>query len=367
MTCVYVGVRERFASCFALLVGVSWSLLTQIAFSETGDALAMIYPAKLKPGAMIMFVAPAGVLDREKVLLAKGRLEERGYQVTMRDDIFSDEGYLAGSDERRAAELMQAFLDPEVDAVFAGRGGYGTMRILDMLDYRAIRENPKLFTGFSDNTALHAALNCRAGLVTYHSPHPTSIGCGEDFSEFSARYFFRAVEGNDTRNRDSGSYLVETPPHVPQPKPLGSGKARGRLCGGNLSLISALEGTPYAIDTQDAILLVEDVREAPYRVDRMLRQLKLAGKLDHLRGAVVGQFTRSFEREDTRSDDPRYTMEGVLRQYFEPLGIPVLLNFPVGHHKENCTLPLGGEVEIDADAGTLRVFKAPGTEGQSSP
>lgn len=127
---------------------------------------------------------------------------------------------------------------------------------------------------------------------------------------------------------------------------------------GNLSMLSALEGTPYAIDTRDAILLLEDVREAPYRIDRMLRQLHLAGKLATLRGAILGQFTRAYDREDeTRTPDPRYTVDGVLRQYFEPLGIPVLMNYPIGHHPMNATLPLGGEVEVDADSAVVRVFR----------
>ncbi|MEM8943860.1 MAG: LD-carboxypeptidase [Planctomycetota bacterium] len=152
------------------------------------------------------------------------------------------------------------------------------------------------------------------------------------------------------------SYTIEIPEGVPRPMRIGSGKARGRLTGGNLSLVAALEGTPYAVDTRDAILMLEDVREAPYRIDRMLRQLKLAGKLDHLRGAVLGQFTKSSDREDNDEDDPWYLVNGVLRQYFEPLGVPVLMNYPVGHHKMNATMPLGGQVEINADTGELRVL-----------
>lgn len=313
-----------------------------------------------------MFVAPAGDLDRERMLLAKQRLEARGYRVVMRDDLFAKEGYLAGSDERRAAELMQAFLDPEVRAIFPGTGGYGTMRILDRLDYEAIRAHPKLVIGFSDLTALHAALNRRAGLVTFHSPNPMwGLGSPENLTPFSERWFFRAIE--EQVDGSGAAYTIEIPPpsdppaetDVPQPLALGHGKARGRLTGGNLSLLSALEGTPYAIDTGDAILLIEDTREAPYRVDRMLRQLQLAGKLATLRGAVLGQFTRNYDREDeTRTPDPRYTVDGVLRQYFEHAGIPVLMNFPLGHYPHNATLPLGGEVEIDADAGTLRVLGA---------
>jgi len=312
-----------------------------------------------------MFVAPASELEEKRMLLAKKRLEARGYQVKFRDDLFEQEGYLAGSDERRAEELMQAFLDPEVQAVFPGTGGYGTMRILDRLDYKAIRANPKLLIGFSDITALHAAINRHAGLITWHSPapmwglggypNPEKLG-RNNLTPFSAKYFFAAIEANDNGQPRPLAYTIETPAGVPQPVAIGKGKARGRLTGGNLSLVVALEGTPYALETRDAILLLEDTREAPYRVDRMLRQLQLAGKLKHLRGAVLGQFTKSFDREDNETEDPRYLVNGVLRQYFEPLGIPVLMNYPIGHHSMNATLPLGGEVEIDADAGVIRVL-----------
>lgn len=326
------------------------------------ERLPTIWPKLLEPGDTIMFVAPARDLDRERMLLARDRLVARGYRVVMRDDLFAREGYLAGSDERRAEELMQAFLDPEVNAVFPGTGGYGTMRILDRLDYGQIRAHAKLVIGFSDLTALHSALNRHAGLVTFHSPNPMwGLGSEEGLTAFSEEWFFRAVEARPGYAGEG--YTIEIPTsggddeeEVPRPVALGRGKARGRLVGGNLSLLSTLEGTPYAIDTTGAILLIEDTREAPYRVDRMLRQLQLAGKLARLRGAVLGQFTRNYDREDeTRDPDPRFTVDGVLRQYFEGAGIPVLMNYPIGHHPMNATLPLGAEVEIDADAGVLRV------------
>ena len=314
----------------------------------------MVYPAPLQPGDTIMFVAPAGELERDRMMLAKDRLEERGYRVKMRDDLFDQEGYLAGSDERRSEELMQAFLDPEVDAVFPGTGGYGTMRILDRLDYEAIRANPKIMVGFSDITGLHLAINRHARVVTWHTPSPMyGLGSEEFMQPFTERYFFQAVTGGESSCK---GYVIETPEGVPQPVALGSGRARGRLTGGNLSLISAVEGTPYAVDTTDAILMIEDTREAPYRIDRMLRQLQLSGKLATIRGAVLGQFTRNYSREDQITEDPRFSIEGVLRQYFEPLGVPVLLNYPVGHHPMNASLPMGGVVEVDADRGTLRVL-----------
>ena len=347
-------------AAFACLV------ITGPQVSATEPVRPMIAPPLLKPGDTIMFVAPAGPLDRQRMELAKQRLEERGYRIKMRDDMFAETGYLAGSDQRRAEELMQAFLDPEVDAVFPGTGGYGTMRMLELLDFDAIRANPKLFIGFSDITALHSALNQHAGLVTYHSPNPMwGLGSEDNLQPFSAKYFFGAVEqaAHDELADPQDGYLIECPDGVPQPVALGSGRARGRLVGGNLSLVAAVEGTPYAIDTQDAILLIEDVHEAPYRIDRMLRQLQLAGKLEGLRGAVLGQFTDAYdEDEEQPAEGDDFSVNGVLRQYFADAGIPVLMNFPIGHYPQNCTLPLGAEVEIDADAGTLRVLPqlAPG-------
>lgn len=350
------------------------------------ESKPLTQPTLLKPGDTIMFVAPAGELLRSRMMLAKKKLEERGYKVKYRDDLFEVDGYLAGSDERRAEELMQAFTDPEVDAIFPGTGGYGVTRMLDLLDFDVIRQHPKLVIGFSDITALHAALNKQGGFITYHSPAPMyALGGDKPMMPFTERYLFRAIEQSPESSQD---YTIEyvggdEENKVPQPYSLGKGKARGRLVGGNLSLLAALEGTPYAIDTIDAILLVEDVGEAPYRIDRMLQQLKSAGKLAKLRGVVVGQFTETtptiskadkfvayvqkcwrailrlfikVEEPYKRKHNPRFTATGVLKQYFEPLGVPVLMNFPIGHAKMNCTLPLGGEVEIDAEKATLTVM-----------
>jgi muramoyltetrapeptide carboxypeptidase len=328
-------------------------LSTKGLAGESAEPLEMVWPARVKPGDTIAVIAPAGPPERDQVMLGNQRIEERGYHVKFADDMFDVEGYLAGSDERRAKELMAAFADPEVDAVVAARGGYGCMRILDKLDYEKIRANPKVFVGFSDITALHAALNRKAGLVTFHGPGPASgLGSAEGPTDFTKQCLIQALEAGAA----SSNYEIVVPESVIKVKAYGKGKAQGRLVGGNLSLISALEGTPYAIDAKDAILLVEDVSEAAYRIDRMLRQLKLSGKLGQFRGAVLGQFTDSTAREDKLTDDRRYSVDGVLEQYFKDAGIPVLANYPVGHFKQNCTLPLGGQVEIDADKGVLRVL-----------
>lgn len=320
----------------------------------------MIWPEKIKPGDTIMFVASASPLSRASIMVTKRRLEKRGYKVKLDEAMFSEHGFLAGTDERRAEELMRAFQDDEVDAIFSGRGGYGVMRILDDLDYDIIRKNPKLITGYSDITALHLALNKKAGLVTFHSPNAVwGADDAPNLPAFAEEYFFKAVqqpEKDDEGGADEG-YVIQPPEEVPQPEGIGNGKARGRLTGGNLSLVVSLMGTPYEMDTTDAILMIEDTREAPYRVDRMLCQLKLAGKLDTLKGAVLGQFTENYDREkDQMTDDERFSVTGVLKQYFEPLDIPVLINFPIGHHEANAAVPMGGMVEVDADAATLRIL-----------
>ena len=316
---------------------------------------APVWPVRLRPGDTILFAAPAGALDRERMARARARLEMRGYRVVERDDLYAEEGYLAGSDERRAAELMQGFLDPEIDAIFTGTGGYGTMRLFDRLDWEAIRRNPKLVVGYSDITGLHAALFRKANFVTFHSPSPMwTLGGALDAEEFTLTWFWRGVE--EAPPGAACDYAIDVPVEAPQPVAMAPGKARGRLVGGNLSLVAALEGTPYAVETRGRILLLEDVGEASYRVDRMLRQLELAGRLEDLAGVVLGQFTRETAREDApRDPDPRYTTEGVLRHYFEKRGVPVILNFPVGHHPMNATLPIGGVVEIDADADPPRL------------
>ena len=323
-------------------------------------AATPVWPPRLRPGDTIFFAAPAGQLDRERMERARARLEARGYRVIARDDLYAAEGYLAGSDERRAAELMQGFADPEVDALFLGTGGYGVMRILDRLDWETIRRNPKVVIGYSDITALHAALFRRAGLVAFHSPLAMwTLGGEQEAEPFTLTWFWRAVEeappgagiGAGPSFAGPCDYPIDVPVEAPQPYALAPGRARGRLVGGNLSMVVALEGTPYAVETRGRVLLLEDVGEASYRIDRMLRQLELAGRLDGLAAVILGQFTRETAREDApRDPDPRYTIEGVLKQYFGSRGIPVIANFPLGHHTMNATLPIGGIVEVDADS-----------------
>jgi muramoyltetrapeptide carboxypeptidase len=339
---------------------------------------APIFPKALKPGDTVMIIAPAKYLDKGRVALAKKRLEEMGFKVKVPDNLFRKHGFLGGTDEERAAEINAAFADPDVDAIFPGTGGYGTTRIVDDLDYDLIRRNPKILVGFSDITGMHIAINQQTGLVTFHSPNPEwGLGVEKGLSPFAAKWFWRAIfptlEGRGQR-RDG--YLIQTHASSPQvehgaadrtlpdsifegvpvPATLRGGQARGRLIGGNLSVLHALMGTPYEIETDGKILFLEDVGEAPYRVDRMLSTLQLAGKFDKVAGVILGQFTAREEEADWDDDA---SIDDVLSDYFGQLKVPVLAHFPLGHVRFNATLPVGAMAELDADTQTLRIVEEP--------
>lgn len=310
-----------------------------------------IKPRGLAPGDTIMIVAPSGELIPRRVKLAVERLEKMGFRVIVPDDVYSVRGYLAGPDERRAAELMRAFTDPEVDAIFPGTGGYGATRMLDLLDYDAIRANPKILIGFSDITGLHMALDTKCNFVTFHSPNPQwGLGSWDNLPEFSAKYFWRSLMAD--QNGEEQGFAYEPPLY----SPLGiysPGVGEGRLCGGNLSLLASLTGTEYELDTDGKVLFLEDVSEAPYRVDRMLRQLKMTGQLDELAGVILGQF-RKCEADGSESS---LSLPEVFTDYFGDAPYPVVCNFPAGHVKLNATLPFGVRVRVDADNREVRVLE----------
>ena len=316
----------------------------------------MVKPKPLEPGDTIMFIAPAGELNEQRMTLARQRLEAMGFKIKQRDDLFRKTGYLAGTDEQRAEELMQAFTDPQVDAIFPGTGGYGTTRMLQLLDYDVIRKHPKVFIGFSDITALHLAINKQAGLITFHAPNPMyGLGSEDNLSDFSAKYFWRALLKksyyDEQGHRLKPGWTYEIPDSIEQPEVIAPGKTRGRLIGGNFSLIAATMGTPYEIDVRGKILFVEDVHEAPYRIDRFLSTLRLAGKLDQVKGVILCKFTRT---EDP--DDPsEWSVKQVFEQYFTDAKYPVIYNFPVGHFKQNATMPEGAMFELEAGEDGCRV------------
>lgn len=253
-------------------------------------------------------------------------------------------GYLAAEDAQRAADLQEAFRDPSIHGVLSIRGGYGAHRILPLLDLPAIAKTPKFFSGYSDVTALHTAFTQVCGFVTYHTPMP------------STEYYKPIDEGTmDQLKRACFGELfgpLENPADQPRTT-LQGGKAQGRLCGGNLSLLAASLGTPWEIDTRGKILFLEDIGEKTYRIDGMLTQLRNAGKFDQCAGVLLGAWT------DCVPEDPEKTLElpQIFRELILPAGKPVLGDLACGHILPTMSLPLGAEVYMDADAKTLEVLK----------
>jgi len=252
-------------------------------------------------------------------------------------------GYLAGTDEQRAADLDAALRAADNDAIWCLRGGYGTMRILDRLDWGALAARPRPLIGFSDNTALHLAAR-RAGVVSFHGPHPAVA----ELPPFSERCLLRVL----TAAEPAGP--LPFPADAERARALVGGVAEGPLVGGNLALLAATAGTPYALRARGCILFLEEVGEAAYRIDRMLSQLRLAGILDGVAGVAVGAFSECPDRGVEGIPAP----EEVLLDRLGELGIPVAFGFPFGHVPESWTLPLGVRARLDADAGTLELLEA---------
>jgi muramoyltetrapeptide carboxypeptidase len=346
---VYSTGSFRWFVATIVVAGMSPSMLVAQVRSLDDDWLK---PAALKPGDTIALVAPAGPVELPQLGEYAQGLEKAGYHVSIPQDIDRKAGYLAGTDQARADELNAAIRDPKVRAIFPCRGGYGLTRILDRIDYAALRKDPKIIIGFSDLTALHLAIGREARLITFHSPMPdASLRKKDKEHAFATASFERAIFADRYQHGVAG-YTIGLPDGQPRPTTLVGGKARGRLTGGNLTLISSTLGTPYAIEPQGRILVIADVHEAPYRIDRYLSQLRLAGVLDGITGVVAGGFT---------SADPKHADEfdRILREYFEPLKKPAVSHFPVGHITTNATLPFGAMVELDGDAGELRVLENP--------
>lgn len=306
----------------------------------------------LRPGANLRLVAPARGVSKATIQRVQQRLEQAGFRVTYGSDLDRQRGYLAGTDEQRAAELMAAFTDPQVDAIVPMSGGYGCTRILDRLDWDVIRQHPKLVFGFSDITALHLAIAAKTDFISVHASNADgSWGKHAPMAAYTQTWFWRITRPSPW---PSEGITYDLPPQHGPLKSLSPGVARGALIGGNLTLVSSLMGTPYEVDTRGKVLFIEDVHEAPYRVDRYLSQLRLAGKLKSPAAVILGQFTDA----DPDSDAPGLSMEQVFHDYFGNASYPVLANFPAGHHRHNAALPMGADVEVNADQGSVRLLHA---------
>lgn len=315
----------------------------------SNEALAKpIKPQRLSPGQTIGVVSPSGALyEAGPYDVMKEVLQAMGLRVKLSKHVHGRYGHLAGTDDERAAEINNMFLDPEVHAIICLRGGSGAARILEKINYKAVAKNPKIFIGYSDITALLLALYAKAGLVTFHGPVATST-----WNTFTYDYFRRLLfEGETVLFKNPGKEDDELVQVRDRVRTLTPGTASGTLVGGNLSVLCGIIGSGYLPSWKGKILFLEDTDEKIYRMDRMMTQLRLSGVLQQLRGFVMGKCTNCSAGRGYGS----LTLDEILDHYIKPLGIPAYSGAMIGHIEDKFTLPLGVPVAIDADAGTIQL------------
>lgn len=338
--------RRQFLASFG--IAALATQLPKVAFANSSPQ-PIIKPPKLKIGDTVGIINPAGFTSAEDIEDAKKTLESLGLKVKLGNHLLDRYGYLAGKDSDRAADVNAMFADRSVQAIIAGRGGWGCNRILPLLDYKSIRNNPKILMGYSDITSLLLAIYAKSGVVTFHGPVATST-----WNEFTLDYAKRILFNGETVAMKNPLPKDENINNPICAQTITPGKARGKLLGGNLSVLAAMVGSPYLPDWKQTILFVEEVEEEVYRVDRMLTQLKLAGMLNNIAGFVFGQCTNCEPKDREKS----LTLTQVLQEHISPLRIPSWYGSAIGHIKDKFTLPMGVEVEIDASAGTIQMLES---------
>jgi len=306
---------------------------------------ALIYPPLLTKGDTIAIAAPASPPDKPTVIeTAIARLKKYGFKIKPGKFLREREGYLAGSDKERATDINAAFADPEVKGVFCLRGGYGSCRILPLLDYAAIRANPKPFLGYSDITAMHLAILVKSGLVTFHGSNASSAFEPANLASCEKMLMAGGLPDDGLlfeRNRVHKNVKTVVP-----------GRVRGKLIGGNFTCLLRLLATPWQPDFRGAILFLEDTCEKAYRIDGMFTHLRLAGLLEQIGGLVLGQFDYDADRRE------QARIAEVLPREAKRLGVPCVIGAPIGHFPSQIIVPQGVDAELDAGAGRLS-FRAP--------
>ena len=305
---------------------------------------SLIKPKKLEKGDKIAVTAPGGAIwDPKDVLQFEQLLRNMGYSVVLGETLSKKHGYLAGTDEERSRELMSFFTDKTIDGIIAMRGGWGCARLLEKLDYSVIQSNPKVLMGFSDISSLLNAVYIKSGLVTFHG----LVGLNT-WNEFSTSIFNRVVCDGEKCSFSIENSLKKDFITI------NGGQGKGKLFGGNLSVISSILGTPYFELPENSILFLEEANEEPYVVDRLLTHLKLAGIYEKLNGVIFGHCSRCL------AENPEQSMPtiDVIREHFSSLKIPVSYGSPIGHVANKWTLPIGIDVEMDAETGTLVLLES---------
>jgi muramoyltetrapeptide carboxypeptidase len=310
-------------------------------------------PDRLQVGDTIGLIAPASAPpDPKAVDRAAEALERFGFKPKLAKNVRARLGFLAGTDRERAADVMQMFSDKKVNGIICLRGGYGCSRILDRLDYEVIQRNPKILSGYSDITSLHNVLSAKAKLISIHAPMLNGALADPKVPEFTKKSFFRTV----TEAKPAGSICADYPGKTVSI--LRRGEAEGVLVGGNLSLICASLGTPYAPSFKGKILFFEDISEKPYRLDRMITQLLNAGVFDQVAGVAIGVNAECDDTSANPSGEYRQSGADVVKERLAPVRVPIVTGLPFGHVDLNATIPIGVRARLDAKRGDLIILES---------
>ncbi len=330
------------------------SPLTGLAANRVSDEKkypAIIKPKRLKKGDTIGLIAPGSILSEDELNESKKNLEGLGFKVVYNNNILARDGYLAGTDKERADDINEMFSRKDVAGIVAARGGYGCTRILPMLDYKLIKENPKILVGYSDITALLFGIFKETGLICFHGPVGIST-----FNEFSVDYFTNVLMHPHDKLIMYNAH--ETTSDIAyKPVTIRGGFAKGQLVGGNLSLVSSLIGTPYDINTDGKIIFLEEVGEEPYRVDRMITQMIESGKFEKAAGVALGVFSDCVSKPSESGINSSFTVIEVLFDRLFRLEIPVVYGMSFGHITNKFTLPFGIKTELDTLAQTITLLE----------
>ena len=302
--------------------------------------IIMIKPKPLQQGDSVAIIAPASPVDKTLIDKCVGSLKDLGLEVVVGTSCLSEHGFLSGTDDIRANDINRMFADKNIKGIFAIRGGYGCARLLDLIDFKIIKKNPKIFVGYSDIT-----INQKSKLITYHGPMVSTElikGLDEYSADYYKRFLFSKEKINEIFNPVGCNLEI-----------INDGIASGQLIGGNLSLVCSSLGTKYEINTKNKILFLEEVDETPYKVDRMLLQLKQSGKFKDATGIILGAFTDCIASSNKKS----LSLEEVFNEIILPLKKPTISKLVCGHCLPTLTLPLGSKVILDANEKRIKIIE----------
>lgn len=341
--------KRTFLKSLGLLAG-SLPFFTLDSIAQNSAASTLL-PKAFKKGDAVGLVSPsAATADRMQFTFAKEALEALGLNVKLGENLDNRYGHLAGTDLERADDVNRMFADPEVKAVICIRGGSGASRILPLLDYVMIAKNPKPLLGYSDITALHCAIYSQTGMVTFHGPNGSGSWNSFNVKQFE-QMFFEQEKMTFINEQTKSDDLVVKANRI---QTLRAGRVEGRILGGNLTVLTALSGTAYYPDFQDAILFIEDIGEDPYRIDRMMSTLMLNGTLGKIKGFIFGQCSDC----EPGSGYGSLSVDQVIDDYILPLGIPAYTGAMIGHLPKQFIVPVGAKVQMDAEEGTFTMLES---------